>query len=73
MKRIKKIVSILCIVVMLPCTIALADTGYGYSTDDVKKFVDELILGLVDMSDDELAKLAPWSETIQEKCSNKHE
>lgn len=54
MKRIKKIVSILCIVVMLPCTIALADTGYGYSTDDVKKFVDELILGLVDMSDDEL-------------------
>ncbi len=20
-----------------------------------------------------LAKLAPWSETIQEKCSNKHE
>lgn len=26
-----------------------------------------------EMSDDELAKLAPWSETIQEKCSNKHE
>ena len=26
-----------------------------------------------DMSDDELAKLAPWSETVQEKCSNKHE
>ena len=26
-----------------------------------------------DMSDDELAKLAPWSEAIQEKCSNKHE
>lgn len=26
-----------------------------------------------EMSDDELAKLAPWSEAIQEKCSNKHE
>lgn len=25
------------------------------------------------MSDDKLAKLAPWSETIQEKCSNKQE
>ena len=24
-----------------------------------------------DMSDDELAQLAPWSESIQEKCSNK--
>lgn len=54
MKRIKRIISILCIVVMLPCTIALADTGYSYSTSEVKKFVDELILGLVNMSDDEL-------------------
>lgn len=26
-----------------------------------------------DMSDDELEKLAPWNETIQKKCSNKHE
>lgn len=26
-----------------------------------------------EMSDDELAKLAPWNETVQEKCSNKHE
>ena len=26
-----------------------------------------------EMSDDELAKLAPWNETVQEKCRNKHE
>ena len=26
-----------------------------------------------DMSDDELAKLAPWSEEVQEKCSKKDE
>ena len=24
------------------------------------------------MSDDELAMLAPWNETVQEKCSNKN-
>ena len=26
-----------------------------------------------DMSDNELAKLAPWNENVQEKCSNKTE
>lgn len=26
-----------------------------------------------DMSDEELARLAPWSEDVQEKCSNKAE
>lgn len=26
-----------------------------------------------DMSDDELAKLAPWSKEVQEKCSKKME
>lgn len=26
-----------------------------------------------DMSDNELAELAPWSEAVQEKCSNKVE
>ena len=25
------------------------------------------------MSDDELAKLAPWSEEVREKCSKKNE
>lgn len=58
MKKIKRIISILCIIIMLPClvpcTTAFADTGYSYSESEVTKFVDDLIRRLINMSDDEL-------------------
>lgn len=54
MKKLKVFLAILCIVVMMPATFVFADTGYGYDPDEVKKSADELILELINMTEDEL-------------------
>ncbi len=54
MKYLKIILSIVCIVVMIPTTLTFADTGYGYDDDEVKKSAEELILELTKMTDEEL-------------------
>ena len=43
---------------------------YDLNLYEYLKYLLEHRLGK-DMSDDELAKLAPWNEIVQEQCSNK--
>lgn len=54
MRRLKIFLAILCILVMMPATLAFADTGYNYEPEDVKDSADELILEFINMTNIEL-------------------
>lgn len=54
MKKIKLIISILCIIAMMPATLALAETKYEYNEQAVKDDVEGTVATFVNMTDTEL-------------------
>ena len=54
MKKIKLFIAILCIIAMMPATVALAETSYKYDSQEVKDEVEGTVDFFVKMTDVEL-------------------